>query len=485
METKITFFPNKLLLLVTMLFSKSVYSQTIITVTDCNRDGWVDQRNPNTIATFTTGVAESLLGNGSLEYTTLTGALGNFRKESYHNTLLSSLTNFSYSSYIQSRTNYTDNLYVVLQIDRTGDGLEDDRLIFEPRWQTGSWVAGTGLPDQGPTVEQTWQTWDMLNAIWWLGPPNTLNPENGGIYFTLASYINQYPDAKIVNQNLGGGFGGIRLNVGSPRIAPFTEYWGAAFTGYVDAFTIGINGHNTVYDFEPGIAEAGEDKIVIYGYGSNCTTLQATGAGGIAPYSYNWSAGANTWTGRDITVCPTATTTYTLTVTDAQGCSGTDEVTVFVDDVRCGNKNDKVLVCHKGKVICIAPAAVKAHLKHGDKVGQCLENTLTKNNSREMPTKSDKAKVAENNSLKVLNYPNPFTTLTTIQYELPFDCAVSITVYDLAGRVVSPLVSENKKAGLHTVEFNKSNLTTGVYFFKITATAGVKSLTKTSKLVLE
>jgi hypothetical protein len=33
-------------------------------------------------------------------------------------------------------------IYVVLQIDRTGDGLKDDRLLFEPRFQTGPYIAG-------------------------------------------------------------------------------------------------------------------------------------------------------------------------------------------------------------------------------------------------------------------------------------------------------------------------------------------------------
>jgi hypothetical protein len=224
-------------------------TKSVVTVAPCSLNGWVDQRNPNTQANFTSGVAAPILGQGVFQYSTLDGSLGNFRNESFHNLRLASLTAFHYSSYIQSRTNNTDNLYVVLQVDRTGDGLEDDRLIFEPRWQTGQWVAGV-LPDQGPTLERTWQRWDMLNAIYWLGPPQTLNPEKGGTYFTLPSYLARYPDARIVNQQLGGGFGGIRFNVGTPRVSPFTEYWGGGFTGYMDAFTIGVNGHNTIYDFE-------------------------------------------------------------------------------------------------------------------------------------------------------------------------------------------------------------------------------------------
>jgi len=330
MNTKTTLILKPLSFLLTMFFSATIFSQTVITVTDCNLHGWIDQRNANTTATFTTGVPAPLLGNGALEYTTLTGTLGNFRSTGHHNTLLSSLTQFSYSSYIQSRSNNTDNIYVVLQVDKTGDGLEDDRLIFEPRWQTGSWVAGV-LPDQGPTLVNTWQTWDMLNAIWWFGPPKTLNPEKGGEYFTLASYISQNPNAKIVNQPLGGGTGGIRLNVGVPPVPPFSEYWGSAFTGYVDAFTIVAGADTTIYDFEASIANAGADITI--GSGANCTTLKGTGAGGVAPYLYSWTGGGNNSNSQNMDVCPSANTTYTLTVTDSSGCAGTDTVTVFVNAV--------------------------------------------------------------------------------------------------------------------------------------------------------
>jgi uncharacterized Zn ribbon protein len=82
---------------------------------------------------------------------------------------------------------------------------------------------------------------------------------------------------------------------------------------------------------------------------------------------YKWSNGASTST---IEVCPKETTTYTLTVTDANGCS-TSIKTVIVVDVRCGNnpKNPKVEMCHNGNVICVDENAVSAHLAHGDSLG--------------------------------------------------------------------------------------------------------------------
>ncbi|MNG02075.1 hypothetical protein D3C84_850830 [compost metagenome] len=134
---------------------------------------------------------------------------------------------------------------------------------------------------------------------------------------------------------------------------------------------IGVDGITTAYDFEFTTVDAGADKYVVYGYGSNCTTLTGAAGGGVAPYTFSWSPGGSTPDNVSTEVCPTVTTTYTLTVTDSNGCSQTDGVTVYVNDVRCGNKMDKVKVCHKGKEICIAPQAVEAHLKHGDILGSC------------------------------------------------------------------------------------------------------------------
>lgn len=67
------------------------------------------------------------------------------------------------------------------------------------------------------------------------------------------------------------------------------------------------------------------------------------------------------------------------------------------------------------------------------------------------------------------NYPNPFNPTTKIQYEIPFAGEVSIKVFDLNGREVMTLVNESKPQGRFEVEFNGSNLSTGVYYYKITA----------------
>ncbi|MCX7798704.1 MAG: alpha-amylase family glycosyl hydrolase [Melioribacter sp.] len=67
------------------------------------------------------------------------------------------------------------------------------------------------------------------------------------------------------------------------------------------------------------------------------------------------------------------------------------------------------------------------------------------------------------------NYPNPFNGVTTITYQLPEVCNVVIKVYDVLGREVQTLVNEIKKAGKYELRFDASNLSSGVYFYRLTA----------------
>jgi flagellar hook assembly protein FlgD len=67
------------------------------------------------------------------------------------------------------------------------------------------------------------------------------------------------------------------------------------------------------------------------------------------------------------------------------------------------------------------------------------------------------------------NYPNPFNPTTTIQYSIPEDEFVKLTVYDITGKVVKELVNGHKTAGKYSVEFNASSYSSGIYYYKIEA----------------
>jgi CSLREA domain-containing protein len=66
-------------------------------------------------------------------------------------------------------------------------------------------------------------------------------------------------------------------------------------------------------------------------------------------------------------------------------------------------------------------------------------------------------------------YPNPFNPVTHIRYGLPTLSNVKIEIYDMLGRKVSTLIDGQKPAGFHTVNFDGSNLSSGVYLYRIQA----------------
>ena len=65
------------------------------------------------------------------------------------------------------------------------------------------------------------------------------------------------------------------------------------------------------------------------------------------------------------------------------------------------------------------------------------------------------------------NYPNPFNPKTTINYELPITNEIELSIYNLLGKKVATLVSEKQPAGRYQVEWDASQLASGVYFYRL------------------
>ena len=77
-------------------------------------------------------------------------------------------------------------------------------------------------------------------------------------------------------------------------------------------------------------------------------------------------------------------------------------------------------------------------------------------------------------------YPNPFNPVTRIQFGLPVDMKISIDVYDMRGRLVEALIDRNMLAGYHSIIWNASSYSSGVYFIKMQAGGYIR----TQKLIL-
>jgi hypothetical protein len=238
----------------------SLFSQTIVRVTDFNEQGWTKDELYLGKVHFANGPSKPPLHGGSLQFNAPVNGHGRqvrMRNDGYSGILLSSITQLSYSTFVQKAGSKRDAPLLVLLVDVDDDGEEDYHFSFDPRFQNPKDTAGiptnygwykptktadTAIRWQYPIRRKVWQTWDALHGAWapWTTHGKTFDASPP--LYSLPAFIAQYPNARIVNDEKGGG---VRLQAGGIPMAD-------NFLGNADAFTIGINGKTTVYDFELG-----------------------------------------------------------------------------------------------------------------------------------------------------------------------------------------------------------------------------------------
>lgn len=234
-----------------------------------------------------------------------------------------------------------------------------------------------------------------------------------------------------------------------------------ANAGYTVAEPTAVTGSIAV---SPVTTIAGHQAYTIYlGYGAQSVTLTASAGGGTPGYSYSWSTGAST---AAISVSPTVTTTYSVVITDANGCTKTVTQKIKVIDARCGNNNNKVLVCHipsgnnnNPQSICISPNAVQTHLNHGCYVGPC---GAAKGGAGAEEDENGIGAIAEVAATEWSVYPNPNNGLFIL--EMPFTDDANIIISNLSGQVVY----RKAVSGAAKVSIDMQGAAKGVYILQVT-----------------
>ena len=205
----------------------------------------------------------------------------------------------------------------------------------------------------------------------------------------------------------------------------------------------------------PASLNNGRMFLLYLGYGSPTATLTASGG-----VSYVWSPAANlsSATSAAPVFTPTAEGTYvfTVTATNQFGCTATNKVTIVVEDVRCGNNNDKVMVCHNGHAICVAYSALSAHQAHGDNLGDCTA------------PRPAAASAAPASAQALAMYPNPTADNATVSFRPAADGQASVVVCNQLGQVVARLYNGAVVSGqAYTLGFDGRHLATGLYVCRL------------------
>jgi hypothetical protein len=219
-----------------MLAFASTASAATVVVHPFSMDGWITQQSGTATVGFVAGPGTPPAGDGSVELRV--GSDGNsaaqVRNGDYAGTLLSDLTTLTYNTYVQQDGLGGQAPYILLNVDLDGNGTTDDLLFFEPVYQNSVFFTN----DQGPLLVGVWQDWNALDGGWW-SVNGTAGATPGTGVKSLEDYIAAEPDAAVAS---------------GPALRVVTGFGAGAwdnFVGNADAVTVGVNGSDTTYDFEP------------------------------------------------------------------------------------------------------------------------------------------------------------------------------------------------------------------------------------------
>lgn len=140
----------------------------------------------------------------------------------------------------------------------------------------------------------------------------------------------------------------------------------------------------------------------------------------------------------------------------------------------CGNdnrKDAKILLCYKGKEICIAREAAPEHIKKGAYLGGC---TITSSSAAVVTTSATVP-------MQFTVFPNPFNHQLTVSWQAADNGAVQVQLFDGNGKLVRTMFNGTLQKGMYkTVTVQTGNLLAGMYVCRIQSAAGMQQ----QKLIL-
>lgn len=206
---------------------------------------------------------------------------------------------------------------------------------------------------------------------------------------------------------------------------------------------------------------ATDTTVYAYGATGNCTQLTALTSPNPSNPTYTWSNGG---TSASTTVCPSTTTTYTVTVSDPNLGTQTSSFTVTVLPAPSCNGSG-VLICRNFGAFtftqCVQPFLLPTYLAQGATLGPCPNKTGPEFSSIE--------------DFAFRTGPNPWDHQFQIEIALPVTQDIRLTLCDATGRVLRSVFEGEWEAGqVGTLEVQAEGLAAGLYLLRMeTETEGV------------
>ena len=226
------------------------------------------------------------------------------------------------------------------------------------------------------------------------------------------------------------------------------------------------------------ITSSGDELWVAASGTSTNNVCPASGTNALPPVSTGTIAASGGSYSVDVTLMQDAT--FTVTVTDANGCVTTCTTFIHAEDVRCfaGNSGGtKVSICHQTgnpanpcTNMCVPESALASHLAHGDFVGSCTPNCVAPTQTRSAiiqttpiettpTTSAEKANVEKTSVKKVPGkivpvsvsvfrvkvIPNPSDNYFTLNVETGSSEKITVTIYDVLGRTVKHIENNDSQ----------------------------------------
>lgn len=243
------------LILAVTIMTPHASAVTAVVVSPDNMNGWwFFEEVPTASGTFLLGPSTPPLGNGSAQLTVNGTGRELFGTFAFAGTRLDAITSLGYNTYRQSPSSssaFAPSLQLDIDTNVTDANTAwQGRLVYEPYYTH-------------PVTNGVWQTWNPLDNAgtgnWWFSgaPGNAVCPINNPCTWT--ELLTAFPNAGI--RSAGTNTGATQFKAGGP--------WTNGFVGNVDAFSIGVSGVVTTYDFEllPTPAALHVVKLVVNGTG--------------------------------------------------------------------------------------------------------------------------------------------------------------------------------------------------------------------------